>query len=82
MTAAIAWNNSQSFAEYVEYIRTMRRPHAGNSEVTAGLLKSMPTSYIIHTIGETGGARRFIGTGGWALSIPMWNVVLPRNSQN
>ena len=82
MTAAIAWNNSQSFAEYVEHIRTMRRPHAGNVEVTAGLLKSMPTSYIIHPIGETGGSRRCIGVGDWSLSIPMWNIVLPRNWQN
>ena len=82
MTAAIAWNNSQSFAEYVEQIKTMQRPHAGNVEVTAGLLKSMPTSYIIHTIGETGGSRCFAGVGTWSLPTLMWNVVLPRNWQN
>ena len=76
MVMALAWSNSKSFKEHVERMRMFRQSHPSDLEVRVALLKSMPTSYILHPVRETGGSGGFIGTGGWPALIPMSKVSL------
>jgi len=82
MKTAMAWNNSQTFIEYFEHLRTLRRPQVSDLVPTTNLFKSMPAQYIIHSSEETGGLRCSISTKEWSVFILVQGVVLPQSLQN
>lgn len=79
---ALVWNDAKSFKQHLEHMRTFRHSHHSVLESEFALLKNMPTSYDIHPPSETGGARDSISLRGEPSLVPIYEVGLPRNSQN
>jgi len=82
MVIALVWNNAKSFKQHLEQMRMFRQSHHGNLEGRFTQIKNMPTSCDIHPPRQTGGASGFIGVRGKSVIVPIWEIELPRNSQN
>ena len=82
MVIALVWNNAKSFKQHLEQMRMFRQSHHNNLESRFTQLKNMPTSYKAHPPRQTGGAHGFINARGKSVIVPIWEIVLPKNSQN
>ncbi len=82
MIIALVWNDAKSFQQHLEDMRMFRQSHQSNLEGRFTLLKDIPTSCGIHPQSKTGGARGFTSARGKPTIVPIWEIVLPRNSQN
>jgi hypothetical protein len=82
MVIALVWNNAKSFKQHLEQMRMFRQSHQSNLKGRFTPLKNMPTSCDIHPPSQTGGASGFISVRGKLVIVPIWEIVLPRNSQN
>ena len=82
MVIALVWNDAKSFRQHLEDMRMFRQSHQSNLESRFTLLKDMPTPCDIHPQSKTGGARGLISARGKSILVPIWEIVLPRNSQN
>lgn len=81
MVIALVWNDAKSFKKHLEDMRMFRQSHQSNLEDRFTLLKDIPTSCGIHPQSKTG-ARGFISARGKPTIVPIWEIELPRNSQN
>ncbi len=82
MVMALVWNDAKSFRQHLEHMRMFRQSHRSDLEGRFAPLKDMPTPCDIHPPSKTGGARGFISARGKSVLVPVWEIVLPRNSQN
>ena len=82
MAMALVWNDAKSFKQHLEYMRMFRRSHHSVQPSRFAPLKGMPTSCGIHPPSKIGGARGFINVIGKSVLVPLWEIVLPRGSQN
>lgn len=82
MVMALVWNDAKSFKNHVEHMRMFRKYHHSALAFGFTLLKDLPTPYVIHPPGETGGARDSFSVRDESALVPVREVTLPRNSQN
>ena len=82
MVMTLVWHDAQSFRQHVEAMRTFRQSHCGNPEGMFKLFKDMPTMGDIIPPSKTGGTAGFIGTRSKSVIVPIWEIALPRGSQN
>lgn len=82
MVIALVWNNPQSFKQHLEQMRMFRQSHHSNLESRFTQIKNMPTSRDIQPPRQTVGASGFISVRGKSAIVPIWEIVLSRNSQN
>jgi hypothetical protein len=82
MVTALVWHDAKSFRQHLEDMRIFRQSHPCNLKNGLTPLKNMPTSCDIHPPRQAGGAHGFISVRGKPVIVPIWEIVLPRNSQN
>ena len=82
MVMALVWHDTKSFRQHLEDMKSFRQLHRSNLESSSGLLKNMPTPRHMPFPGNTGGVSGFISTKGKSTLVPIWEIALPRGSQN
>jgi hypothetical protein len=82
MVMALIWNDTRSFKQHLEDMRLFRQSHRRNPDSSPNLIKDMPTPRIMPFPGNTGGVSGFISTKGKSTMVPIWEIALPRGSQN
>ncbi len=82
MITALVWNDAKSFKLHLEHMRMFRQTHRNDFQSRLTPLKCIPTLGNICPPSKTGGIRGSISTRSKSALVPMWEIVLPRNSQN
>ena len=81
MLMALVWKDAKSFKQHLEHMRMFRQTHHGDAGRIAPL-KDMPTPFNIRPLIKTGRVKGSISIRGMSAIVPIWEIVLPRNSQN
>lgn len=82
MVMTLVWSDATSFKQHLEHMRMFRRTHCRDPERGFAQIKNMPTLSNIRPTIRTGGVRGSIAIRGKPAIVPMWEIVLPENSQN
>ena len=78
----LVWNDAKSFKQHLEDMRMFRQSHRGELEGKRACLKHLPIPGDVYPQSSTGGARFLITARDKSVIVPMWDLVLPKNSQN
>ena len=78
----LIWHDAQSFQQHLEDMRIFRQSHRDNPEDGLKTLKAMPSLENFHPPSQTGGNKGFISTRRKSILVPIWEIALPRGSQN
>jgi hypothetical protein len=78
----LVWKDAKSFKQHIADMRMFSQSHRHNPQGGFNLLKNMPTSCNFHPAGRTGGGTGFFNTRGKLILVPIWEIELPRGSQN
>ena len=82
MVMALVWNDAKSFKRHLEQMRMFRQAHHSDAKSRLALIKDMPNSCDIDPQSKCGESRVFNRTRRRSLTVPIWEIELPRNSQN
>ena len=82
MEMVLVWHNAQSFRQHIEAMKTFRQLHGGNPESRSKLLKNMPVMAEIDVLSKEGGTTGCISPRRRSIIMPIWEIALPRGSQN
>ena len=79
----LIWNNLKSFQRHLENMKTFRQLHL-DVTTTEGLklLKDMPIWFDNIPSCETGIIKSFTDARGKIIFVPIWEIEIPRGSQN
>jgi hypothetical protein len=82
MEMVLVWKDAKSFKQHIADMRMFSLLHRHNLQGVFNLLKNMPTSCNFPPVGSTGGGIGFISNRGKSTLVPIWEIELPRGSQN
>ena len=82
MIIALVWNDTKSFQKHMEWMRRFRQSHFDNPEGGLSHLKELPAPSGIFSPSKTGGVGGLTSMKGKHIIVPIWKIVIPRNSQN
>lgn len=82
MEMALVWKDAKSFKQHIADMRMFSRSHRYHPQGGFNLLKNTLTPGNSQPPGKTGGGIGFISTRGKSTVVPIWEIELPRGSQN
>jgi hypothetical protein len=78
----LVWNNTDSFKRHLEDMRLFRQTHHDIRKTETGMLKDMALLFDVQPPRETGLIKRITDIRGKIVFVPIWEMTLPRGSQN
>ncbi len=82
METALIWKDAKSFRQHIAAMRVFSQSHPSNPQGRYNTLKGIPNPCNIHPTGKSAGTSGFITTRGKPALAPIWEIELPRGSQN
>ena len=82
MAIVLVWNDAKSFKQHLERMETFRQSHRNQPENRLPMLKDTPAPKDTRSFDKTERAKGFISMRGKSVIVPMWDIALPKNSQN
>jgi hypothetical protein len=78
----LTWNDAKSFECHIEDMRVFRQSHFAATWEELKMLKDIPTPFDIGPQCQKGIITTFTDTRGKVIIVPIWEITLPRSSQN
>ena len=82
MEMVLVWHDAQSFRQHIEAMKTFRQLHGGKPEGRSKLLKNMPVMVEIDILNKERGTTGCISPRRRSILMAIWEIALPRGSQN
>jgi hypothetical protein len=82
MESELIWNDAKSFQQHIANMKIFNQSHPSNSQGKYNLFKGKPDTCNIHATGNPARTSGFITTRGKPALAPIWEIELPRGSQN
>ena len=78
----LVWNSVKSFKQHLEEMRHFRQSHNGASEEEIKMIKVVPMPFDVTIPRETGLIKCFCDSRGKLILVPIWEIKVPKGSQN
>ncbi len=78
----LVWNNVDSFKRHLQDMRSFHQAHYAIQKSDARMLKDMALLGDVRPPHETGFIKKITDIRGKIVFVPIWEMTLPRGSQN
>ena len=82
METMLVWNSAKAFQQHIADMKVFNQSHHNNPVAKPDIPNTMPTSYKCHPPCKTGAGTGFVSNKGKMTIVPIWDIELPRGSQN
>ncbi len=82
MESELIWNDAKSFKRHIANMKIFSQSHPGNPQGKYDSVKAKPNASSIRPTGKSAVTSGFITTRGKPALAPIWEIELPKGSQN
>jgi hypothetical protein len=82
MESELIWNDAESFKQHIASMKIFSQSHPVNSQGKCNPFEDKPNACNIHATGKPARTKVFITTRGKPALAPIWEIELPKGSQN